>query len=119
MYEARCKLFSRAEVIPPNIGLDHLCTPEEAQLVRDKFRSFLMAEITGSGEIKDVPPELVQKLIDHVCSAGDLGDIEREVERFKKMEQSGITDLAIRVFDDPWESLEMITTHVMPHFARH
>jgi 5,10-methylenetetrahydromethanopterin reductase len=116
MHEARCKLFARAEVIPPNIGLDHLCDEHEAKIVRDKFRNFMMAEITGTGEIEDVPPELVQKLIDNVCSAGDLSDIDREIERFKQMEQAGVTDLAIRVFDDPFESLEMIAEHVMPHF---
>jgi hypothetical protein len=46
--------------------LEHLCAPDEAQIVRDKFRNFMMAEISGSGEIEDVPPELVQKLIDNV-----------------------------------------------------
>jgi 5,10-methylenetetrahydromethanopterin reductase len=116
LHEARCKLFARAEVIPPNIGLDHLLEPDEAQLVRDNFRNFMMAEISGSGVIEDVPPALVQKLIDHVCSAGDMGDIDREIERFKKMEQAGITDLAIRVFDDPFESLAMLSEHVLPHF---
>jgi len=116
LHEARSKLFARAEVIPPNIGLDHLCDEDEAQIVRDKFRNFMMAEITGSGVIEDVPPELVQKLIDNVCSAGDLNDIERELERFRQMEQGGITDLAIRVFDDPFESLEMLAEHVIPHF---
>ena len=114
MHEARRKLFTRAEVIPPNIGLDHLCEPDEAKIVRDKFRNFIMAEVTGTGVIEDVPPELVQKLIDNVASAGDLNDIDREVERFKRMERAGITDLAIRVFDDPFESLEMIAKHVIP-----
>ena len=117
MHEARRKLFARAEVIPPNIGLDHLFEPDEAQIVRDNFRSFMMAEITGSGEIKDVPPEIVEKLIDNVCSAGDLNDIDREIERFKRMEQGGITDLAIRVFDDPFDSLEVLAERVIPHFA--
>ena len=45
MHEARVGLFARAEVIPPNIGLDHLLEPDEAQLVRDKFRNFLMAGV--------------------------------------------------------------------------
>jgi hypothetical protein len=33
------------------------------------------------------------------------------------MEQAGITDLAIRVFDDPFDALNMITEQVMPHFS--
>jgi 5,10-methylenetetrahydromethanopterin reductase len=116
MHEARVGLFARAEVIPPHIGLDHLLGPEEAQLVRDNYKNFMIAGVTGTGDIKGVPPELVQRLIDNVASAGDYGDIDREVERFKAMERAGLNDLALRVFDDPWESLETIRDRVMPHF---
>jgi len=118
MHEARVGLFARAEVIPPHIGLDHLLGEAEAQLVRDNYRNFLIAGVTGTGDIKDVPPDLVQKLIDNVSSSGDYGDIDREIERFKAMQSAGLTDLALRVFDDPWESLETIKDHVIPHFRR-
>ena len=116
MWEARVGLFARAEVIPPNIGLDHLLDEEEAQLVRDNFQSFMMASVTKTGDIKDVPPELVQRLIDNVSSSGDYSDIEREIERFKAMERAGLTDLALRVFDNPWDSLEVIKDRLIPHF---
>jgi len=117
MHEARRKLYSRAEVIPPHIGLDHLLDAEEAQIVRDNFRNFLMADVNGSGEIRGVPPELVQRLIDEVSSAGDFDDVEREIERFKQFEKDGITDLAIRVFDEPMQALQTIKQRVMPHFS--
>ncbi len=116
LHEARRKLFSRAEMLPPYIGLDHLLPPDEAQIVKDNFRNMMMADITGSGEIKGMPPELVQRIIDEVCSAGDLGDIDREIERFRSMEKAGITDLALRVFDDPFASLQVIRDRIMPHF---
>jgi len=116
MHEARVGLFARAEVIPPHIGLDHLLEAEEAQLVRDNFKNFLLAGVTGSGEIKDVPPELVQRLIDEVSSSGDYDDIDREVERYREFERAGLTDLALRVFDDPMESLKILEERVMPHF---
>jgi len=117
MYEARCGLFARAEVIPPHIGLDHLLDKEEAQLVRDNFRNFLTAGVTGTGEIKGVPAELVQRLIDEVSSSGDYGDIDREVERFREFERAGLTDLALRVFDDPMGGLQTIKERVIPHFS--
>jgi 5,10-methylenetetrahydromethanopterin reductase len=117
LHEARRKLFSRAELLPPYIGLDHLLEPAEAQIVKDNFRNFIMADITGSGEINNVPPELVEKLIANICSAGGLDAIDREIERFKQMEAAGITDLAIRVFDDPFDALKIISERVMPHFS--
>ncbi|MGI9308871.1 MAG: LLM class flavin-dependent oxidoreductase [Gammaproteobacteria bacterium] len=116
MLEARRKMFARAEIIPPHIGLDHLLEPDEAQIVRDNFRNFLMADVDGSGEIKGVPPELVQRIIDEVSSAGDFSDIDREIERYKEFERAGLTDLAIRVFDEPMAALQTIKERVIPAF---
>ena len=117
MHEARVGLFARAEVIPPHIGLDHLLDAEEAQLVRDNFQNFLMAGVTGSGKIKGVPEELVQRLIDEVSSSGDYDDIDREVERYREFERAGLTDLALRVFEDPMDALKTIKERVIPHFS--
>lgn len=116
MHEARVGLFARAEVIPPHIGLDHLLDKEEAQLVRDKYRNFLVAGVTRSGKIEGVPADLVQRLIDAVSSSGDFDDIDREVERYREMERAGLTDLALRVFNDPFDALRTIKKRVMPHF---
>jgi len=121
MYEARCQLFARAEVIAPNIGLDHLVhekkiTAEEAQLVRDNFTNFIMAMIDKSGVIKDVPEDLVQRLIDECSSSGDYDAIDREVERYREFERAGLTDLALRVFDEPMEAVKVIAERVVPHF---
>ncbi|MEC9376408.1 MAG: LLM class flavin-dependent oxidoreductase [Pseudomonadota bacterium] len=116
MHEARRKLFARAEIIPPHIGLDHLLNNDEAEIVRDNFRNFINADIDGSGNIKNVPPDLVQRIIDEVSSAGDYDDIDREIERYKKFEKAGLTDLAIRVFDEPFKALEVISERVLPYF---
>jgi len=117
MHEARVGLFARAEVIPPHIGLDHLLDRDEAQLVRDKYRNFLVAGVTGSGNIEGVPAELVQRLIGAVSSSGDFNDIDREVERYREMERAGLTDLALRVFNDPFDALQTIKKRVIPHFS--
>lgn len=116
MHEARVGLFARAEVIPPHIGLDHLLDKDEAQLVRDNYRNFLMAGITKTGNINGVPPALVQRLINECTSSGDFNDIDREIERFRAMERAGLTDLALRVFEEPFEALQVIRERVIPAF---
>ena len=63
-----------------------------------------------------MPAELVQRLIDAVSSSGDFGDIDREVERYREMARAGLTDLALRVFNDPFDALRTIKERVMPHF---
>ena len=77
-----------------------------------------MADVSGSGVIKGVPPELVQRLIDEVSSSGDFDDIDREIERYREFERGGVTDLAIRVFDEPMAALQMIKDRVVPHFSQ-
>ncbi len=121
MFEARSQLFARAEIMPPNIGLDHLVqdgiiSDDEAQLVRDNFMKFMMAMIDGSGNIRDIPEDLVQRLIDEVSSSGDYDEIDREVERYRQFERAGLTDLALRVFDDPMDAVKTIGARVVPHF---
>ncbi len=61
--------------------------------------------------------DLVQRLIDEVSSAGDFDDIDREIERYREFEKAGLTDLAIRVFDEPMEALKTIKERVIPHFS--
>ncbi len=116
MHEARVGLFARAEVIPPHIGLDHLLDKDEADFVRSRYRNFLIAGVTGTGKIEGVPPDLVQRLIDAVSSSGDYSDIDREVERYRQMQRTGLTDLALRVFDQPFDALRVIAERVIPHF---
>jgi hypothetical protein len=76
-----------------------------------------MAYVDGSGNIKGVSEDLIQRLIDEVSSAGDLDAIDREVERYKEFEKSGLTDLALRVFDEPMDALKIIKERIMPHFS--
>ena len=67
--------------------------------------------------IEGVPAELVDYLIASVCSAGDYGDIDREVERYRAYEKAGFTDLALKIFDDPMDSVKTICERVVPRLA--
>ena len=122
LHEARSQLFARAEIIAPNIGLDHLVEDQvisanEAELIRENFQKFLFAYLDGSGQVKGIPEDLVQRLVEEVSSAGDLEAIDREVERYRVFEQAGLTDLALRVFGDPMAAVKIISERVVPRFA--
>jgi hypothetical protein len=58
----------------------------------------------------------VNKLIAGMSSSGDHSDIDREVERYQRFAESGLTELSIRLFDDPVDGLKLIGEHVMPKF---
>lgn len=118
LYEARRELVFRGELLPPKYDMEPYVTGEERQLVIDKWQNFAKAFWTRSGVIEDVPESIVSRLIEACSSAGDLSDIDRQVERLKVFERAGLTDLSIRLFDEPMAGLELLAQHVLPHFER-
>jgi 5,10-methylenetetrahydromethanopterin reductase len=118
MKEARRELIWRGAIagkfahdIRPHVDSD-----EEVQVIIDNWDNLFKAFWTRSGDIDNVPEEIVNKLIAGMSSAGDLNDIAREVERYQQFAESGLTELSIRVFDDPMDGLKLIGEHVMPKF---
>jgi len=92
----------------------HVDSDDEVQLIIDNWDNFFKAFWTRSCDIDNVPEELVNKLIAGMSSAGDINDIDREVERYQAFAKSGLTELSIRLFDDPMDGLKLIGEHVLP-----
>jgi 5,10-methylenetetrahydromethanopterin reductase len=119
MYEARRELVWRGELLPPKYDMLPYVTEEERALVIANWQAFAMAFWTRSGVINGVPEELVNRLIAACSSAGGVDAIDTQIERFRVFEQAGVTDLAIRLFDDPADSLKLIGEKVIPHFEKY
>jgi 5,10-methylenetetrahydromethanopterin reductase len=119
MYEARRELVFRGELLPPKYDMEPYVTAEERQLVIDKWQNFAKAFWTRSGKIEDVPESIVNRLIAACASAGDLGDIDFQIERFRVFEKAGLTELSIRLFDEPMAGLKIVAEHVLPRFERY
>ena len=118
MYEARRELVFRGELLPPKYDMLPYVTPDERQLVIDKWQNFAKAFWTRTGKIDDVPESIVNRLIAACSSAGDLGDIDLQIERFRVFEKAGLTELSIRLFDEPMAGLKIVAEHVLPKFER-
>lgn len=86
----------------------------EVGLVLANYMNFLAAFWSGSGHIEGVPDDLVERLVHGMSSAGDLGDLDREIERILAFRDAGITELALRLGDDPLDALAIIGQHVVP-----
>ena len=118
MVEARRELVWRSAMVPPFAHLTDYVTQEEADLIRDKWDAIAAAFWTRSGQIdeNEVPRDLIERCIRHFSSAGDESNIDEQIERFQMFKDGGLNDLAIRLFDDPMESLKMIGEKVVPAF---
>ncbi|TDJ42682.1 MAG: LLM class flavin-dependent oxidoreductase [Gammaproteobacteria bacterium] len=116
MYEARRELIWRGAVVGmiKQDLMPHLHDEAEYDLMLENWDNFRIAFRNRSGNIEGVPDELVSRLIAGMSSAGDFSDIEKELDRYQKFAKSGLTELSIRLFDDPMDGLKMIGEHVLP-----
>ena len=116
MYEARRELIWRGALVGmvKEDLMPYLHDESEYDLMYEKWDNFRVAFRDRSGDIKDVPENLINRLIAGMSSAGDFSDIDRELERYRQFAKSGLTELSIRLFDDPMDGLKMLGEHVLP-----
>ena len=113
--ESRRELAWRARKLELEL-LENYFNPEESQLIRENFESFVDAYFDRSGNIKNIPIDLANHLCEVFTSTGGIEDIDREIVRFKAFEAAGQTQLSLRLHDDPMQALDLIGQMVIPHF---
>jgi hypothetical protein len=94
--------------------MPHLKDEAEFELMLENWDNFRIAFRDRSGNIKGMPEDLINRLIAGMASAGDMSDIDREIERYKLFASGGLTELSVRLFDDPMDGLKMLGEHVLP-----
>jgi alkanesulfonate monooxygenase SsuD/methylene tetrahydromethanopterin reductase-like flavin-dependent oxidoreductase (luciferase family) len=86
----------------------------EAEAILNNRWPFLKAWIEGHGNIEGVPPHITAKLVEELSLAGDLNDLNRHIERLLKFRAAGFTEIALRVHEDPADSIKLIGNRVLP-----
>jgi len=115
--ESRRELAWRARKLESDL-LSLYLDPDECKLIEDNFQSFVDAWFERSGNIKNIPGKLANRLCEVLTSTGGLEDLDKEIERFKRFEEAGQTQLSLRLHDDPMEALTIIGEHVLPAFTQ-
>jgi len=116
LYEARRELIWRGAIAGKNAHdiRPHLDSDDEVQLVIDQWDNLFKAFWTRSGQIDGLPEDIVNRLIHGMSSAGGPDRIDQEIERYRQFADSGVTELSLRVFDEPMAALQMIGERVLP-----
>ena len=97
-----------------NEFISHLLDPEQCQIVRDNYPAFMQAWWDRSGDIKGVSDEVILPLIHGMTATGDLHDLEREIDRFRSFGSQGLTEISLRLHDEPMDALKIIGERVVP-----
>lgn len=82
--------------------------------VTENFDQFVQAWFDDSDDVPAVPLEVRNALCEGMTSTGGVGDLDREIERFRKFKAAGLDEFAFRLHQDPMEALDIITEHVLP-----
>jgi 5,10-methylenetetrahydromethanopterin reductase len=111
--ESRRELAWRGRKLDPDLLINWL-TAEECQFVADNFDAYVTAYFDRSGIVKGVPDDINDRLMHGMTSTGGLEDLDREIERFKIFQANGLTEIAIRLHEDPMDALKLIGERVVP-----
>lgn len=112
MREARRELMLRGWLVDQYFA--PFLAPDELQVMRAHEKDFLNAFLRGSDVIENVPPELVSKMIRNISFAGGLDQLEPAIETLKGFAAAGLTEIALRVHDDPADAIRLIGERVAP-----
>jgi len=110
--EARRKLWVRGMLFPWYV--DPFLDEPERQIVKDNMQTFINAYIADSPEMPGVPDDLVTKLVDNLTLTGDHADLDRLIGELETFKAAGVTEIALRLHDDPEDSIRLIGDKVAP-----
>ena len=87
---------------------------EELRIMRAHEKDFLNAFLRGSDRIENVPPELVDKMIENISFVGGLDQIDAAIATLREFADAGLTEIALRVHDQPANAIRLIGERVLP-----
>jgi len=110
--EARAKLFVRGML--ERWYISPFLEPEECELVEANFGAFAAAYVNNTDSIMGVPDALVDKLVENLTFTGGLGDVDEFIDQLLQFKAAGLTEFAIRLYDQPEDSIRLIAERVLP-----
>lgn len=110
--EARTWLAVRGTLYPRYIN--DVLDPDEAALVNANINSFIRAYQQKTGNIEGVPAEIVSKLVQRCTSACAIADLDQEIERLQQFAAAGLTEIALRIYEDPAATIRLLGERVVP-----
>ncbi len=110
--EARIWLAVRGTVYPKY--LETVLTAKEAAIVKQYPDAFINAYHRKSPDIEGIPDAIVSKLAHGCTSASSLQNIDREIARMREFQDAGLTEIALRVYDQPADAIRTIAEHLLP-----
>ena len=77
-------------------------------------QDFLNTFLRRNDVIENVPAGLVNKMIENISFVGGLDQVDAAIDTLKRFADAGLTEIALRVHDDPADAIKLIGERVWP-----
>lgn len=110
--EARIWLALRGVLLRKNH--EYFMSPEDCDLVEEQRGAFFAALRKRSPDIAGVPERIIDTLIDNLTSTAALDDIDKEIDRLHGFAAAGLTEIALRIYEEPEATIRILGKYVVP-----
>jgi hypothetical protein len=84
------------------------------QVIWDNIEALNRAFYAQDPNIPEIPRDLLDKLCRRCTAASPLSELDHEIERLLQFQEAGLTDIALRVYQNPEEAIRVIGERVIP-----
>ena len=113
---AEARMWLAARVTPWPAYYHEVLPKEEMQVVWDNTDALNQAFYSHSSDIPEIPRDILDKLCRCCTSASSVDNLAHEIEQIRNFEAAGLTDIALRVYQNPEKAIKLIGERVMPAF---
>jgi alkanesulfonate monooxygenase SsuD/methylene tetrahydromethanopterin reductase-like flavin-dependent oxidoreductase (luciferase family) len=89
---------------------------EDMQVVWDNLPAINQAFFNQDPNIEGIPQDILDRLVDRCSSTSSIDNLDHEIDRIRRFEAAGLTDIVLRLYDNPEKSIRLIGERVMPAF---
>ncbi len=110
--EARIWLALRGVLLRPNH--EYFMSPEDCDIVDEHRQAFFRALAKKTHEIEGVPEHIIETLVDNLTSTCAIDDLDQEIDRLQQFADAGLTEIALRIYDNPEDTIRLLGERVVP-----
>ena len=90
---------------------------EDCDFVNEHREVFFQATRNKTHVIEGVPERILDILVENLTSTASLDELDKEIDRLKAFEKAGLTEIALRIYEEPEETIRTLGERVVPILA--
>jgi len=112
---AEARMWLAVRVTPWPVYYHRGILPDaDMQVVWDNLPAINQAFFRKSPDIQGIPRDILDRLVDRCSSTASIAELDTEIDRIRQFEAAGLTDIALRIYANPENSIRLIGERVMP-----